>query len=161
MLPNSNQTWGISPYLLQDLLTILTEVTSRLPCSSLVFFMPALAAAFLVSSFILFMVELETLPLTVMVWPTCSASATLSLLMSQVLPSLPLRTYLSGLLPSARQPVMVRTSALDFPLLVVSWAKVTPAKRNKLSTAAILAIFMVSPMEEKHGGWATVVINSR
>src|SRR5258708_33753602 len=89
---------------------IFTAVTVKLPCSALSF-----ETASFVSSFMLCIAALETTPVAVTVCPTCSARVTLSLLTSQVLPSLALRTNSLGLSPCDRQPVTSLTSFFESP----------------------------------------------
>src|SRR5216683_4971758 len=104
-----------SSYFEHESLTICTSVTFKCPCSALFFFMPVSWAMSLASSFMLCAVTFETTPVAVTVCPTCSASDTLLLRTSQVLPSFAVNLNSFALSPCVKHPVMVRVS--DFPLL--------------------------------------------
>ena len=75
--------------------------------------MPASWAMSLVSSFMLCAFACETTPVTVTLCPTCSASDTLLLRTSHVLPSSAVRLNSFALSPCAKHPVMLFVS--DFP----------------------------------------------
>src|SRR5260370_39763571 len=69
----------------------------------------------LASSFMLCAVTFEPTPVAVTVCPTCSASDTLLLRTSQVLPSFAVSLNSLTLSPCVKHPVIVRVS--DFPLV--------------------------------------------